>query len=88
MHTMMDPASFKRHRFHFMRMHYQMVMGNDLRAQYDYCMVVCGPLPFDEITAPDGGVNRFGPDGAVLIPDVPLAPGADMPAPGAAAHVA
>ena len=88
MHTMMDPASFKRHRFHFMRMHYQMVMGNDLRAQYDYCMVISGPLPFDEITAPDGGVNRFGPGGAVLIPDVPLAPEAGLLAPGTSAHVA
>ena len=88
MHAMMDPASFKRHRFNFMRLHYQMVMGNDQRSQYDYCMVLCGPLAFDEITAPDGGVNRFGPDGAVLIPDVPLAPEAGVPAPGTSAHVA
>jgi len=88
MHTMMDPASFKRHRFNFMRMHYQMVMGNDQRSQYDYCMVICGPLSFDEITAPDGGVKRFSPDGAVLIADVPLAPDAETPSPGAPVHAA
>ena len=86
MHTMMDPASFKRHRFNFMRMHYQMVMGNDQRSQYDYCMVICGPLPFDQITAPDGGVGRFGRDGALLVPDAPLAPVVEPLTPGAAVH--
>ena len=71
LHSMMDPASFKRHRLNFMRMHYQMVMGNDRRSQYDYCMVICGPLPFDDITAPDGGVGRFGPDGSLLMANAP-----------------
>jgi hypothetical protein len=66
MHNMMSPESFRRHRFNFMRLHYQMVMGNDQRALYDYCMIICGPLPFDEITAPAGGVGRFGADGALL----------------------
>jgi hypothetical protein len=37
-----------------------------VRANYDYCLIVCGPLPFDEITAPRGGVDRFGEDGALL----------------------
>lgn len=68
LHTMMAPASFKRHRFNFMRMHYQVVMGNDQRAEYDYCMVTGGPLPFDECTAPGGPLRRFAQDGA-LIPD-------------------
>lgn len=66
LHTMMNPDSFKRHRFNFMRMHYQFVMGNDQRAQYDYCMIMCGPLPFDEITAPQGGLDRFAADGSLL----------------------
>ncbi|MET0969363.1 MAG: hypothetical protein ABWY18_09205 [Tardiphaga sp.] len=73
MHSMMSPDSFKRHRFNFMRLHYQMVMGNDQRAPYDYCMVVCGPLPFGEITGIEGGVGRFGPDGALLTTDAPTA---------------
>jgi pimeloyl-ACP methyl ester carboxylesterase len=64
-HSMMDPASFKRHRFHFMRMHYQFLMGNDRRSPYDYCMIICGPLEFDDITAPSGGVDRFQADGSV-----------------------
>jgi hypothetical protein len=64
--SMMSAASFKRHRFNFMRLHYQFLMGNDLRAPYDYCMITCGPLAFDEITAPAGGVDRFQPDGAVI----------------------
>jgi hypothetical protein len=64
-HSMMDPASFRRHRFNFMRMHYQFLMGNDQRSAYDYCMIVCGPLDFDDITAPAGGVGRLQADGSV-----------------------
>jgi pimeloyl-ACP methyl ester carboxylesterase len=64
-HSMMDPASFKRHRFNFMRMHYQFLMGNDQRSPYDYCMIISGPLEFDSITAPSGGIGRFQVDGSV-----------------------
>ncbi len=64
-HSMMDPASFRRHRFHFMRMHYQFLMGNDRRSPYDYCMIVCGPLAFDNITSPTGGLGRFRDDGSL-----------------------
>jgi HAMP domain-containing protein len=64
-HSMMDPASFKRHRFNFMRLHYQFLMGNDQRAAYDYCLITCGPLEFDKITAPAGGVDLFLADGSV-----------------------
>jgi hypothetical protein len=49
-----------------MRLHYQFLMGNDQRAPYDYCMITCGPLEFDKITAPTGGVDRFQADGAVI----------------------
>jgi pimeloyl-ACP methyl ester carboxylesterase len=65
MHSMMNAASFRRHRFDFMRLHYQFLMGNDLRAAYDYCMITCGPLEFDKITAPAGGVAFFQADGAI-----------------------
>jgi pimeloyl-ACP methyl ester carboxylesterase len=64
--SMMSAASFRRHRFNFMRLHYQFLMGNDQIAPYDYCMIVCGPLAFEEITAPTGAVGRFQADGAVL----------------------
>jgi hypothetical protein len=66
LHDMMDKASFRRHRFNFMVLHYKFLMGNSVRAEYDYCLIICGPLPFDEITAPRGGVDCFGEDGALL----------------------
>jgi hypothetical protein len=66
MHTMMDKDTFRRHRFNFMLLHYKFLMGNTVRADYDYCLIICGPLPFDEITAPRGGMDRFGNDGALL----------------------
>jgi pimeloyl-ACP methyl ester carboxylesterase len=64
-HSMMDPESFKRNKNDYMRMHYQFLMGNGRRATYDYCMIICGPLAFDEITVPSGGVDRFQADGSV-----------------------
>ena len=67
-HSMMDPASFSRYRFNFMRLHYQFLMGNAQRAPYDFCMIVCGPLAFDEITAPTGPVGRFQQDGSLIGP--------------------
>lgn len=66
LHDMMDRASFRRHRFNFMLLHYKFLMGNSVRANYDYCLIICGPLPFEEITSPRGGVDRFGEDGALL----------------------
>lgn len=81
MHTMMDREAFRRHRFNFMLMHYKFLMGNSVRADYDYCLIVCGPLPFDEITAPRGGVDRFAQDGSVLPRDASSAAAAsDKPA--------
>ena len=65
-HSMMDPASFRRNRHDYMRMHYQFLMGNGQRAPYDYCMIMCGPLDFDAITAVEGGVNRFQANGSVI----------------------
>ena len=67
-HSMMDPASFRRYRFNFMRLHYQFLMGNAQRAPYDYCMITCGPLAFDAITAPTGPVGRFQEDGSLIGP--------------------
>jgi pimeloyl-ACP methyl ester carboxylesterase len=31
-------------RFNYFRFHYQFIMANDMRAPYDYFMLVCGPL--------------------------------------------
>jgi hypothetical protein len=65
-HSMMDSESFKRNKSDYMRMHYQFLMGNGQRAPYDFCLITCGPLGFDEITAVRGGVDRFGADGSVM----------------------
>jgi pimeloyl-ACP methyl ester carboxylesterase len=65
-HSMMNPASYKRHRFDFMRIHYQFLMGNDQRAPYDYCMVICGPLDFRCVTALTGAVGRISADGSMI----------------------
>ena len=66
MNDMMSPAAFKKHRARFYRMHYQFLMANDQRAAYDYCMVLCGPLPFEEVTGPKGALDHFANDGAVI----------------------
>ena len=29
-------------------MHYQFIMANDMRAPYDYMMLVCGPVPVEQ----------------------------------------
>jgi pimeloyl-ACP methyl ester carboxylesterase len=84
LHDMMDKASFRRHRFNFMLMHYKFLMGNSVRANYDHCLIICGPLPFDEITAPRGGVERFGEDGTLLAKDRPVTTAAAIPADAAA----
>jgi hypothetical protein len=84
LHDMMDKASFRRHRFNFMLLHYKFLMGNSVRANYDHCLIVCGPLPFDEITAPRGGVERFGEDGTLLAKARPVPTAAAIPADAAA----
>jgi hypothetical protein len=45
---MLNEETYKRIRWNFFRVHYQFVMGNDLRAPYDYFMFVCGPAPFTD----------------------------------------
>ena len=29
-------------------MHYQFIMANDMRAPYEYMMLVCGPVPVEQ----------------------------------------
>jgi hypothetical protein len=42
---MIGPAFYDKMRFNLLRIHYQFIMANDLRAHYDYFLVVCGPVP-------------------------------------------
>jgi hypothetical protein len=42
---MLTPKSVARLQWNLFRKHYQFIMGNELRAPYDYCMLTCGPVP-------------------------------------------
>jgi hypothetical protein len=78
-HRMLTEATRRRLRHHYMRLHYQFVMANELRTAYDYFMLMCGPAPFRHtITAPDGPAGLYGADGSYINactdddgPDVP-----------------
>ena len=63
---MLDPAIYKRIRYHPLRMHLQFVSGNNLRNAYDYFMLVCGPLSVETQVRGDGALAAIGPDGALL----------------------
>jgi hypothetical protein len=65
-HSMIDPVRFRRHRFNFMQIHYQFLMGNDQRSVYDYCVITCGPLAFNVATSPSGAVGLFDANGSVM----------------------
>jgi hypothetical protein len=66
LHEMMGRKNFRRYRLNFMRLHYQFVMANALRATYDYFMIVCGPLSLPAIArAANGPLDLIAPDGSV-----------------------
>jgi hypothetical protein len=68
---MLDPAVYKRIRYHPLRMHLQFVSGNNLRNTYDYFMLVCGPLSAERQVRGDGALSAIGADGALV--ESPLA---------------
>jgi hypothetical protein len=54
-HDMLRPETFAKIRGRYLRLHYQSVMANDIKAPYDYFMAICGPVPFQQwTTAPRG----------------------------------
>ena len=62
---MLGDDSFRRRRRNYMRMHYQFVMANEVRAPYDHFMLICGPAPFAEtVAAADGPDGLYGADGS------------------------
>jgi hypothetical protein len=63
---MLDPAIYKRIRYHPLRMHLQFVSGNNLRHAYDYFMLVCGPLSAERQVREEGALSAMGADGALL----------------------
>ena len=61
---LMLPDVYARNFFKHMRLHYQFVMGNEQRAQYDFYMFVCGPVDFDELSeASNGPLDLFDSEG-------------------------
>lgn len=63
---MLDPAIYKRIRYHPLRMHLQFVSGNNLRHAYDYFMLICGPLSVERQVRHDGALSAIGADGALI----------------------
>jgi hypothetical protein len=41
---MLSEQFYRSLRWNFFRLHYQFIMANDIRAPYDYFMLVCGPV--------------------------------------------
>ncbi len=66
---MLELAMYRKIRRRLFRLHCQFISGNDRRAEYDYFMLVCGPLDAEYQTMmPDGAQGAIGQDGALLAP--------------------
>ena len=48
MRDMLAGEFYKKLRWNLFRMHYQFIMANDMRAPYDYCMLVAGPVAVED----------------------------------------
>jgi hypothetical protein len=44
---MLAPEFYNKLRINLFRMHYQFIMANDMRAPYEYLMLMCGPVPVE-----------------------------------------
>jgi hypothetical protein len=66
---MLAPAFFKKLMRSWFRMHYQFIMANDIRAPYEYMMLVCGPVPVEQWArrGPDM-LTRFAADATYSAP--------------------
>jgi hypothetical protein len=64
---MLEHSFYRKIRLHFFRLHCQFISGNDRRAEYDYFMLVCGPLAAEsQARNPDGAQGAIGQDGALV----------------------
>jgi hypothetical protein len=60
---MLTPEFYRKRRWDLFRMHYQFIMGNDMRAPYEYMMLVCGPVPVEQWAKnAEQTLARFAPD--------------------------
>jgi hypothetical protein len=65
--AMVDPAAYRRIKRNFFRVHSQFVSANDLRAAYDYFMLVCGPFwAEDQVRSRHGAMAWVAPDGSLV----------------------
>ena len=61
---MLAPEFYSKLRWNLFRMHYQFIMANDMRAPYEYMMLVCGPLPVEQWARDGAGtLASFSADG-------------------------
>jgi hypothetical protein len=61
---MLAPEFYSKLRWNLFRMHYQFIMANDMRAPYEYLMLVCGPLPVEQWARDGAGtLASFAADG-------------------------
>jgi hypothetical protein len=61
---MLMPEFYRKLRWNLFRMHYQFIMANDMRAPYEYMMLVCGPLPVEQWARDGAGaLASFAADG-------------------------
>jgi hypothetical protein len=69
MRDILTPATYRRFRANFFRLHRQLVMGNEKRYFYDYFMICCGPLRLERrVLKPETIVAGFAPDGGLIDP--------------------
>ena len=67
---MLRKETFAKYRLHVLRLHYQFVMANNRRSSYDYFMMICGPVAFQQwTTSPLGLLDFFGENGEVKVVD-------------------
>lgn len=65
----LEPATYRRLRNNFFRMHFQFIMANDRRAPYDYFLYLLGPAAVsDWASAPRELLARFGADARFTTP--------------------
>ena len=66
---MLTPELYKRLNWNFFRLHYQFLMANELRAPYDFFMVVAGPVPVEDWARRGRGVlAAFAEDATYIEP--------------------
>ncbi|MBX9824112.1 MAG: hypothetical protein K2Y27_03860 [Xanthobacteraceae bacterium] len=68
--NLLSPEIYKRFRLRVLRLHYQFVSANDIRAVYDYFMMICGPVLATAWTTSRLGFLDFfpGPDSSAVEP--------------------